>query len=594
MIGSFWSLLLSFALGVPAGGAGPSRGDGEVRAVSLVPVPADGRAQLVIEVSGTIEVTDRVLRDPNRIVLDLAGATLASGMARSYDGIPRGVVRNVRINQFTPNVVRVVLDVDQLVSYRIERGPEAIRVSFDAGQEIQAWNAPVAAPINASAAPVSEPASIAPRRMSPVLPVSSAPMQQRQAQRMTITFNKAPLEAVVAQFRAVSGRSIILGRDLGERPVTAEVVDQPWPEAFYSILGAQGLRVQEMPGGILRVDDPAKLAESDSLEPVEIRLLRINYARASELAKSAEGVLSARGKAVPDTATNSIVLRETRANIDQVERFMLQLDIKPKQVSIQAKIIFVDRTDLEQLGFKYDIGSASQFYNQIVQRPDPVSGGLTPYVPARTIVDLGGNQVSAIGNASSIITSPAIDLLFSTAIGGFSITSFLQALQQVELSDVQAEPTITTQDNKVATIRVGEDIPVRVIDLASAQSAAGTVARANVQFRETGIKLLVTPHITDDGNIFMSLQTERSSIQTLAAADLGFIISKQESSNQLLVADGETAVIGGLTVTTVEKSRSGIPLLSSLPLIGSLFSFSSNRENRKDLIILVTPRVIGN
>ncbi len=590
MIGGFWSLLFSVVSAFPAGGAGLARGDGEVRAVSLVPVPADGRAQLVIEVSGTIEVTDRVLRDPNRIVLDLAGATLASGMPRSYDGIPRGVVRNVRINQFTPNVVRVVLDVDQLVSYRIERGPESIRVSFDAGQEIQAWNAPAGASVDSAIRPVA----LAPRKVSPVLPVNASPVQQRQAQHMTITFNKAPLEAVVAQFRAVSGRSIILGRDLGERPVTAEVVDQPWPEAFYSILGAQGLRVQEMPGGILRVDDPAKLAESDSLEPVEIRLLRINYARASELAKSAEGVLSARGKAVPDTATNSIVLRETRANIDQVERFLLQLDIKPKQVSIQAKIIFVDRTDLEQLGFKYDIGSASQFYNQVVQRPDPASGGLTPYVPARTIVDLGGNQISAVGNASSIITSPAIDLLFSTAIGGFSITSFLQALQQVELSDVQAEPTITTQDNKAATIRVGEDIPVRVIDLASAQSAAGTVARANVQFRETGIKLNVTPHITDDGNIFLQLATERSSIQTLAAADLGFIISKQESSNQLLVADGETAVIGGLTVTTVEKSKSGIPLLSSLPLIGSLFSFTSNRENRKDLIILVTPRVIGN
>lgn len=585
------SLLFGAVLALPLGGSG-AREDGEVRAVSLVPLPSDGRAELVIEVNGTIEVTDRVLRDPNRIVLDLAGATLASGMSRSYDGTLRAGVRNVRVSQFTPNVVRVVLDVEQLVPYRIDRGTGSIRVSFNAGQDFEAWNAQ-SMKVQQVAAPVPEDRpEPAPRKVSPVLPITSVP--QSQVQRMTITFNKAPLEAVVAQFRAVSGRSIILGRDLGERQVTAEVEDQPWPEAFYSILGAQGLRVQEMPGGILRVDDPAKLAETDSLEPVEIRLLRINYARAAELAKSAEGVLGPRGKAVPDTATNSIVLRETRANIDQVERFLLQLDIKPKQVSIQAKIIFVDRTDLEQLGFKYDIGSTSQFYNAVVQRPDPASGGLTPFAPARNVVDLGGNQISAVGNAASIITSPAIDLMFSTAIGGFSITSFLQALQQVELSDVQAEPTITTEDNKAATIRVGEDIPVRVVDLASAQSAAGTVARANVSFRETGIKLLVTPHVTDDGNVSLKLQTERSSIQTLAAADLGFIISKQESTNQLLVADGETAVIGGLTVTTVEKSKSGIPLLSSLPLIGSLFSFTSNRENRKDLIILVTPRVIGN
>jgi type IV pilus assembly protein PilQ len=271
--------------------------------------------------------------------------------------------------------------------------------------------------------------------------------------------------------------------------------------------------------------------------------------------------------------------------------FVGLLDLRPKLVSIQAKIIFVDRTDLEQLGFKYDIGSRNQFYNRIIQRPDPLQGN-RPYDPGINVVNLGGNEVAAIGNAEAVLRNPALDLMFSTAIGGFSITSFLQALEQVDLSDVQAEPTITTQDNKQATIRVGEDIPVRVID-ANAPTAAGQAVRANVQFRETGIKLLVTPHVTNDGQISLDLATERSSLQTLAAADLGFIIAKQETKNQLLVADGETAVIGGLTVTTVEKSRSGIPLLSSLPLIGSLFSFSSTRENRKDLIILVTPRVLS-
>jgi type IV pilus assembly protein PilQ len=286
-----------------------------------------------------------------------------------------------------------------------------------------------------------------------------------------------------------------------------------------------------------------------------------------------------------------MILTDTRSNIESMVNFVTQLDLKPKSVSIQAKIIFVDRTDLEQLGFKYDIGTRDQFFNKIIQRPDPLQGG-QPYDPGINVINLGGNQVSAIGNADATIRNSAIDLMFSTAIGGFSLTSFLSALEQVDLSDVQAEPTITTQDNKQASIRVGEDIPVRVID-ANSPSSAGQAARATVQFRETGIKLLVTPHVTNDGQISLDLATERSSLQTLAAGDLGFIIAKQETKNQLLVSDGETAVIGGLTVTTVEKSRSGIPLLSSLPLIGSLFSFSTTRENRKDLIILVTPRVLG-
>ena len=92
--------------------------------------------------------------------------------------------------------------------------------------------------------------------------------------------------------------------------------------------------------------------------------------------------------------------------------------------------------------------------------------------------------------------------------------------------------------------------------------------------------------------ISLDLEVERSNLQTLAAADLGFVISKQNVKNQILVGDGQTAVIGGLTVTTVTKTRSGIPLLSSLPLVGSLFSFSSMSENRRDLIILITPKIL--
>jgi type IV pilus assembly protein PilQ len=98
--------------------------------------------------------------------------------------------------------------------------------------------------------------------------------------------------------------------------------------------------------------------------------------------------------------------------------------------------------------------------------------------------------------------------------------------------------------------------------------------------------------VTANRQIAMELHTERSSVQELEAADLGFIFQTQRADNQLLVNDGETAVIGGLTVTQVINTRSGIPLLSGLPIIGKLFSFSSTNENRRDLIILVTPRII--
>ena len=143
-----------------------------------------------------------------------------------------------------------------------------------------------------------------------------------------------------------------------------------------------------------------------------------------------------------------------------------------------------------------------------------------------------------------------------------------------------------------ADIIVGEEVPLRVVDYSSAGGAAGSQPRSTVQFRETGIRLTVTPHVTNNRQILMSLKTERSNVKPLAAADLGFSIDKQATENQLLVADGETAVIGGLTVTSVTRTRSGVPLLSALPIVGGLFSFTSNSENRKDLIILVTPRIL--
>ncbi len=596
MIHRCWSLLASaLLLAAPSAHAVTDR-DGEVRAVSLV--PASGKAELVIQIQGAVQVTDRTLTDPNRIVLDIAGATLGAGMNRSaYDGVKRAGVLNVRLSQYTPDVVRVVMDVERLVAYRVERSDEAIRVSFGSDQGFLAWNGGSVTGVRDQAMAVVP--APAPDRVEAAPAISSAEArlnramgrtQSRNVPRITVSWNNASIEEVIGGFQAISGQSIILGKDI-KRTVTAEIIDKPWPEAFYAILAAQGLSAQEMPGGILRVDQPSNLAEIDSLEQRETHVVRVNYARVGELVGSLKGILTRRGTAIADSATNSVILTDVRSNIDLVVDFVGQLDLKPKSVSIQAKIIFVDRTDLEQLGFKYDIGTRDQFYNRIVQRPDPLKGG-NPYDPGVNVVNLGGNQVSAVGNGDAVLRNPALDLLFSTAIGGFSITSFLQALEQVNLSDVQAEPTITTQDNKQASIRVGEDIPVRVID-ANAPTAAGQAVRANVQFRETGIKLLVTPHVTNDGQISLDLATERSSLQTLAAADLGFIIAKQETRNQLLVSDGETAVIGGLTVTTVEKTRSGIPLLSSLPLIGSLFSFSSTTENRKDLIILVTPRILG-
>jgi type IV pilus assembly protein PilQ len=573
---------VALAAASPARAEGP--GSGEVTAVSLS--PSAGQAEIAIAVRGAVEVRDFLLASPDRLVLDVVGAKL-NQTATLYDGVNRGGVTNIRYSQFKPDVVRIVLELDGPKTYKVAKADDMIRVTFGTDQKFASWSSSTVsgsqAAVDLAEAPVKQ------GKPEVQLPLSRAVAVGRGAEepRITVTWDRASVADVVAGFAAFSGRTIILGKDVkGE--VTAEVKNQPWPLALQAILASQGLSAQEMAGGIIRVDAPSVLSALDSLEPLETSIVRVNYAQAGALSKTVESILTkGRGRVVADTGSNSLIVTDTRSRIANINDFVRGLDVRTPQLSIQAKIIFVDRTDIEQLGIKYDLGNRNQFFNKVVQRTDPSTGD--PFNPNINVVDLGGGSVAAVGNADASITGSALDLIFSTAIGGFSLTSFLSALERTELADIQAEPVISTLDNRQADILVGEETPVRVIDASS--GGGSSTARANVQFKETGIRLTVTPHVTNNRQVLMQLHTERSAIQLLAAADLGFNFSKQKADNQLLVNDGETAVIGGLTVTQVNKTRSGIPLLSGLPIVGKLFSFNSESENRRDLIILVTPRI---
>jgi type IV pilus assembly protein PilQ len=566
-------------------------GGGEVTGVSVVAAP--GKAEVVINVRGAVQVRDFMLHAPDRLVVDVVGATLSAHGAL-YDGVNRGGVVNLRYSQFRPDVVRIVLDLDGVKNYKLARANDEVRVSFGSEKEFAAWSSGGAAATLAvvPAAAASDVVATPPAREPEVqvTPAKTALFRTEQP-RITVTWDRASIADVVAGFAAFSGRTIILGKDIkGE--VSAEIKNQPWDQAFQAILATQGLSATEMSGGIIRVDAPAALAALDSLEPLESRQVPINYTPLAQITKSVETLLTkGRGRVVADSASSSLIVTDTRSRIDDVTRFVANLDKKTPQILIKAKIIFVDRTDLDRLGLRYDLGSTNQSYNTLVSRPIPVNG--VPFLPppgenGAGIVDLGGNTLSLIGNASGPVANAALSLVFSTVVGGSTLTSFLSALQQQQLADIQAEPTISTLDNRKADILVGEETPVP-----GAPPAQGSaVAVQQTQFKETGIRLTVTPHVTNSGQILMSLRTERSAVQNLPASQFGFNFTKQTTENQLLVNDGETAVIGGLTITEVNRTRSGIPLLSQLPIVGGLFSTTENSERRRDLMILVTPRVV--
>ena len=613
-IAALAALLVVAAAPRTLAGWGPGGGrDGEVKAVSVL--PASGKVDVLIDVRGVVEARDFTLNNPARLVVDLIGARLAAP-ATLYDGQNRGGIRNIRYAQFRPDIVRIVIDLDLLRDYQIERDGSQVHVQIGSERTaFEAWSSEAVQPAEPgarsatggmAAARVTTPSVGAPVTIDEYLAAHVGEGVQSQAPRITVTWDNADIEEVVAGFAAFSGRTIIVGKAITGK-VTAEIKNQPWDLAFQAVLNAQGLAGQVLDGGIITVVNKADLARADSTVPVETRVVRVNYAKAASLVPAIQSIVSkGRGAVVADETNNALIITDVTTRIAEVEQFVRGLDIRTPQVSIQAKIIFVDRTDVEELGVKYDLGSATQFFNRLVQRPDPstarpvdtnLDGVPDALVPTETfdrdvtLVDLGGNSLSAIGNAGQEVVNPALQLIFSTAIGNFDLTSFVQALQRVELADIQAEPVITTLDNRAAQILVGDRIPIRVIDVSAPTTGGQNVPRATINFEQTGINLKVTPHVTANRQILMEVHAERSSVRP-APVDIGFTVQTQQADNQILVNDGETAVIGGLTVTEVTVTKSGIPFLVDLPILGKLFGFSSQTENRRDLLILVTPHII--
>src|SRR5213594_4168545 len=595
--------------------AGPG-GDGEVKAVSVVPAP--GKVEVVIDLQGAVDVQDFTLSNPARLVIDLTGARLTAP-ATLYDGQNRGGVKNIRYAQFRPDIVRVVIDLDVLKDYQVQKTVGHVRVRIGSERtSFAAWSSatagaaapqPVApSPAATAAARVTTPqAGEAESAIDQYLAAHAREAAQSRAPRITVTWDNAEIPEVVAGLAAFSGRTIVVSKGVAGK-VSAEIKNQPWDLAFNAVLESQGLAGVTLEGGIIQVVNKTDLARADSTVPVSTVLVRVNYAKATSLVPAVKSILTKRGDVVADSTNNALVITETTTRVNQVEQFVRGLDIRTPQVSIQAKIIFINRTDVEEFGVKYDLGSPTQFFNQLVARPDPrtakpvdtnldgVPDALVPtanFNPTDVIVDLGGNSLSGLGNADQSLTggSPALQLIFSTAIGNFTLTSFIQALQRVELSDIQAEPTITTLDNRPAEILVGDRVPIRVIDVSTAGATAGAVPRATVRFEQTGINLKVTPHVTANRQVLMEVHAERSNVKP-ASVDIGFTFQTQQADNQILVNDGETAVIGGLTVTEVTVTKSGIPFLVDLPILGKLFGFSSEQESRRDLLILITPHII--
>ena len=581
---------------------------GAVQALSVV--PAGDRTAVLIEVDGQVSYTHQMLTSPPRIVVDITGAEFGLPQGRYLD-INRGGVLALRSSQFEPGVVRVVVDLAESVDYEIEQAGGIIRISFpNPGGPFQAWSSTSAPPAGANVPAVSgEDAMLGrpvetPDRAGVPVPVSQPPVRQAvtpaqepsQQPPVWVEFRNTPIGDVLSHFADFSGRSIIPGQGVGEQTITASIQGQPWDEALRAILQGQGLVANELPSGIIMVTSLANLREFESQEEEVTATFDVKYVPADSIAPQIRNLLAAGAEGGPsgtvaiNRSTNTLIVSARQSVVDRIAALIPQLDRRTPQVTIQARILFVNRTQIEGLGIRYEIkDSRGTMLNRLTTGfIDEDNDGI--FEPGeRTeddVIDFSGNTIAAVGNAAERLPNSTFEAVATLILGRHSLITWLEAVERLNLSEVQAEPVVTVLDHRTARVQVGERTPIRVVDPGAA-GADGPQASVNTE--ETGVILEVTPHVVGD-QVLLQLHAERSLVLE-ASVDQGYRFGTQQTDTEILLDDGQTAVISGLTITDYLEERAGIPILMNLPLVGALFRRTLEQEIKQDLLIMVTPYI---
>jgi type IV pilus assembly protein PilQ len=309
--------------------------------------------------------------------------------------------------------------------------------------------------------------------------------------------------------------------------------------------------------------------------------LQINYAKATDVAKLLKGegtsLLTDRGSVAVDERTNTLLVKDTAETLENVHRLVDVLDIPIKQVLIESRMVTVSDTVAQDLGVRWGITDlqGNKGTSGTLEGASSLVSGTTPSLDDRLNVNLpaGANNAASIAfNVSKLADGTILDLELS-------------ALEQENKGEIIASPRITTSNQKSAYIEQGVEIPY----VESASSGAATV-----RFKKAVLSLRVTPQITPDNKVILDLEITQDSKGEVVTTPLGEAVSinTQKVGTQVLVNNGETIVLGGIYQQQLINSVNKVPVLGDIPVLGALFRNTSDSNERHELLIFVTPKIV--
>ena len=432
---------------------------------------------------------------------------------------------------------------------------------------------------------------------------------QYTGERLTLNFQEIETRAVLQLLADASGQNIVVSDSVSGN-VTLRLQNVPWDQALDIVLRTKGLDKRKQDNVIivapqeeLASREKADLAAKKDLQelaPLRSDYVQVNYAKAKDmeaLIKSQGGtLLSARGNVSVDERTNTLLLQDTADRLADIRRLVATLDIPVRQVLIEARIVIVNDD------FKRDLGARLGFTT--VQGNGNNGIWTTTGTAAGTDTVLGSALDTRAGTGTGIliptgpggapqrynVNLPAPNPAGSLALGilgsNYIVDLELSAAQAETRAEVISSPRVITANQKEATIETGTEIPYQQ----SASSGATTIS-----FKKAVLSLKVTPQITPDNRIILDLDVKKDSVGTITVASGGVnvpSIDTKEIVTQVLMNDGQTVVLGGVLETTHRDDQTKVPLLGDVPVLGALFKEQSKTNNKDELLIFVTPKIV--
>lgn len=614
-------------------------------AAAAVPAPVSVREIKVIEDNGQRGVFAKLnhapgtlnhftLENPSRIVVDVVGGGGAGTGAERFP-VTDALIQQIRLGQHEGNL-RLTIEMrgttvpqytvndlnDTIIAFigEPQGNTEPVREQVVYSQKpiaVARATAPEAAPAAAGRAlPPREPE--APQEARDPLQRLSEP-RSYSGPRVSLDLKDADVHNVLRLLAEVSKLNIVATDDVKGK-VTLRLFDVPWDQALDVVLNVLGLEsVQE--GNVVRISTVARLrAEREELrkaqeaaravEPLRVEYIRVNYTKAAKLAEiisgraggqargggSEGGILTLRGSALVDEFTNTLIVRDIQRGIDNTRELVRQLDVQTPQILIESNIVEATsdfaRVLGVQWGYRASIGPQTGTSTGL-NFPGTINGGggmaSGTGVPFIADFPAGGNFGAGSGGA--------LALALGSLNGANSVEARITALEQSGKAKIVSRPRVATLNNVAATIKSLTILRVKLPSTGTvintgAGGAAGGQSTATEKI-ETGITLVVTPQVSSDGFILLDMFAKSSQADFTRTVDGIPTEISREANSHVLIKDGQTVVLGGIYRNQRNDESRALPYLGEIPGLGWLFRNTSKEDRREDLLVFLTPKVLG-